>query len=158
MTAAETCPTCNGSGRIAVGPWGRNPATTICPECGGKKIIPVPEIVPSTEKESTMPENNTAAPTARIEIVETGTEFPATISVQDTVGLQSIPWVEIMINDGEDSYMSVLLTADQWAEFAAFHPAVATASALRADWAAAIEEEDLARLVAAGDALAAAIR
>lgn len=37
----ETCRLCNGSGRIAVGPWGARPEKTECPECHGARTLPV---------------------------------------------------------------------------------------------------------------------
>ena len=34
------CRLCNGSGRVAVGPWGSRPPKKTCPECKGAKIVP----------------------------------------------------------------------------------------------------------------------
>lgn len=38
--AADACRLCRGSGRIAVGPWGRQPQKQTCPECLGGKTLP----------------------------------------------------------------------------------------------------------------------
>lgn len=40
----EECPTCNGSGMVAVGPWGSRPPRKRCPDCrGGVTFKPKPE-------------------------------------------------------------------------------------------------------------------
>lgn len=33
----NVCPECNGSGMVAIGPWGSRPARKICPVCNGTK-------------------------------------------------------------------------------------------------------------------------
>lgn len=37
----EDCRLCLGSGRIAVGPWGGCPPKKQCPECHGRRRLPV---------------------------------------------------------------------------------------------------------------------
>lgn len=34
-----TCQTCNGSGRVAVGPWGSRPRRVPCGDCGGTGVV-----------------------------------------------------------------------------------------------------------------------
>lgn len=33
------CELCNGSRRVAIGPWGVNPPKVTCPECKGTGIV-----------------------------------------------------------------------------------------------------------------------
>lgn len=37
----EACAMCLGSGRVAIGPWGVSPPKKTCPECSGRKRVPV---------------------------------------------------------------------------------------------------------------------